>query len=1559
MKKTQLGGFLLTTTITIVIIGLAVCFPQAAAQPAGNGTTPAVVPPDTASPRLIRLASREFTPPAGVDPRLEMAAWVAQGNGATSIHCLAQLAAMPVSELCQSWVAAGIHHSAYLGESNWVVRVPVGADARAGLEDAARVMGAVALTVLVPEDKAPAALRELLDNPAGGGEPVKVRALFFPTADPAAVGGLIGAFGNPGLEPPEQISPVCWVVRVVPGDPLARPAVEQMLAFDGLHFASEEEEMAPLMDLTRRRTGAEGLQQLVPPLAPLPIYAGYTGRGVKLSNREGLNADHDDFWNHDAAGNRTTQRWVAGSENGNGAHGWMTAGIMLGNGWGSAANGGSPHQFRGMAPEAGFTFSDSGEDAANFSFAQWDAGRYLGHAYGEDQAVRGEGFASQFHPRVWAVGNNGIDMIHHNQVGYYSVYSPYKNAIVVAKVDKNDLRWAESSLGPTFDGRIKPDLSAPGQGTPWPAGKTQVPFKVDYVRLSGGTTLNWEFNGGPNWHGGWGQLVNNPVWFPNGPSAWFTALNVMSLGNVAGSFSAAMSPPPWFGWDESPMIGTFTDQSGITPLAVTGSPSDVIKIRYSIGPEPFWATPIAWLGFSKINAPSYPYVLAAGAYIPFPVIADGNWHEAVIPVGSHPAWINAVGPVGYIDIRFANMAGMETVGCCNSYQASGGSSAAAPVVTGALALLLEQMNTRLGCVLGSHAPSPFWSAPGTGVPLPSTLKAILLHTADDLASIPQANDPNNPDTGVPTVYHKGPDLATGYGNLNVGEAARLVEAEAQQSGQQYIREREFTSLTQHTYTFVVPPGQTDPLRITLVWDDLPGTPMAADPVPRLINDLDLEVVAPGGSIHYPWTIDLPYQPLNGPPSQYPDVIEPEPITAASIKPARRDLPDHRNNVEQVHVEAPAAGLWTVKVRATSLPMCGPQKYSLVVGMPPTPAQNLTCGKVVFVSDRPSGSGAQQLYVKQVGAAGPPSKITSSSFFPHHPAWSPDGRYIAYIDRTVIVGGGNNQVDALFIVTETGVLSFFLPAPGLGVTDLGYPEWSPDGKKIVITTHNNNWGARDLKVIEFNTAYNFNGGHVVTTLVPSGPGAGDATFSPDGKFLYYNADSGGLGTVWRVPATGGAPSPVYANAAQIARGYAVSISPDGRRLIYNSELWKDDPIAYLDEELLQADLLTGVSIALTHEPGNQYGKFAKGGSGEYVMQSSASVSGKTDIFLATHNARVKLDIADPNNLHNDGDVCWWKPARADYVHVAWDTPVCLDDTYTDVRMTICNQSCAPHPYSYSAAGLPGVGGTPGATCNVDGPTQFQFLDANPVVVPAMGCVTVKVRMFRPPGLTADKLVACFHVTVNNLDTGASFGASGSLQDARVLCANPPPCCIDTERRIGTSTPLVFPVVNATDVSMTFNYRLVPVNADMVSPVRFLSLNGLPPGEPVTGVLADLAPGATTNITAEALFLDLETGILDVLLQVDAGSPGEFRTLMSQAMRSLPGSSSTVILEPPQLAGDTLTLRWSGVGTGQPVVVEASTDLADWTAVAAPPVDARQLELPLNPEQPARFFRLRAP
>jgi len=208
---------------------------------------------------------------------------------------------------------------------------------------------------------------------------------------------------------------------------------------------------------------------------------------------------------------------------------------------------------------------------------------------------------------------------------------------------------------------------------------------------------------------------------------------------------------------------------------------------------------------------------------------------------------------------------------CYPYDDMEGTSMATPAAAGALALILQQ-----------------YRLSREEEPLPSTLKALLLHTARDLG-------------------RAGPDYEYGYGQIDVKAAVDFIRA-----GQGSIIEADVTTQDEvDTYLLRVAP-QTEVLKVTLVWDDAPGALNAAR---ALADDLDLELVAPDGTIFSPWLLD-------------PD---------APAAPAKTG-PDHINNVEQVVVKNPTTSSeWLLKVRAFRLPSLiserqrdSHQRYSLIV-----------------------------------------------------------------------------------------------------------------------------------------------------------------------------------------------------------------------------------------------------------------------------------------------------------------------------------------------------------------------------------------------------------------------------------------------------------------------------------------------------------------------------------------------------------------------------------------------------------------------------------------------------
>ncbi len=207
---------------------------------------------------------------------------------------------------------------------------------------------------------------------------------------------------------------------------------------------------------------------------------------------------------------------------------------------------------------------------------------------------------------------------------------------------------------------------------------------------------------------------------------------------------------------------------------------------------------------------------------------------------------------------------------------NGGTSMSNPLVAGGAAVVREYY-----AETHSHLASA------------ALVKATLINSAVDM--LDENNDGAN-DNDIPI-----PNSHEGWGLVNLVNAT--------DGSAQFVDDGTALSTNESaTYTFSIA-SEDHPFKATLVWSDYPSTEAASI---NLVNNLDLVVTSPDGMV-------LLGNVFSGGWSQ--------PGGSA----------DNRNNVENVYVQTPETGIWTVEITGVNVPN-GPQTFALVVdgsfGTPP-------------------------------------------------------------------------------------------------------------------------------------------------------------------------------------------------------------------------------------------------------------------------------------------------------------------------------------------------------------------------------------------------------------------------------------------------------------------------------------------------------------------------------------------------------------------------------------------------------------------------------------------------
>jgi len=168
----------------------------------------------------------------------------------------------------------------------------------------------------------------------------------------------------------------------------------------------------------------------------------------------------------------------------------------------------------------------------------------------------------------------------------------------------------------------------------------------------------------------------------------------------------------------------------------------------------------------------------------------------------------------------------------------------------------------------------------------ATAKALVIHTADEAGPGP------------------GPDYMFGWGLMNTKTAAEVISDQGTIS---YIIEESLSD--EETFTLDVYATGNEPLKATLCWADIPGTPVPESvdpPDPMLVNDLDMRISRTGFT-GYPWKLDK-NNPTNA---------------------ATNNSDNSVDNVEQVLVASPEQELYTISITHKGT-LDDPQNFSLIV-----------------------------------------------------------------------------------------------------------------------------------------------------------------------------------------------------------------------------------------------------------------------------------------------------------------------------------------------------------------------------------------------------------------------------------------------------------------------------------------------------------------------------------------------------------------------------------------------------------------------------------------------------
>lgn len=290
---------------------------------------------------------------------------------------------------------------------------------------------------------------------------------------------------------------------------------------------------------------------------------------------------------------------------------------------------------------------------------------------------------------------------------------------------------------------------------------------------------------------------------------------------------------------------------------------------------------------------SYGYLSYWGVYDNSSNYTDKTQDNAVSPGLLHVVATHNGGAAGFYTVSsgWATAKNVLSVGSVNDHDIISGFSGKGPVNDGRLKPEVVGVGESVYSTLPGNSYAYFsgtsMACPGvTGSvtllyeryhqlkgsrPNADIIKALVCNTADDLGNA-------------------GPDYSHGFGRINSKRAVEALEANL------YF-ENSISQGQNLTHTINVPAG-TGQLRVLLYWKDKEGAEFSAV---NLVNNLDIQITK-SPNTYLPWVLSS---------------ANPGNVAVRGI--------DNLNNIEQITVDNPDAGNYTVNIKGTAIPF-GPQRY---------------------------------------------------------------------------------------------------------------------------------------------------------------------------------------------------------------------------------------------------------------------------------------------------------------------------------------------------------------------------------------------------------------------------------------------------------------------------------------------------------------------------------------------------------------------------------------------------------------------------------------------------------